>query len=39
MATVRDGESIPLTKNRFYDAGFDNLIITPMGADKVFFIN
>jgi len=36
VANVRDGEAIPLTQNRIWDAGFDFLKILPMGADKVF---
>lgn len=36
LATVRDGNSIPLTQHRIWDAGFDILNLIPLGADKVF---
>jgi hypothetical protein len=36
VATVINGEAIPVVQNRICDAGFSELVITPMGADKVF---
>jgi len=36
VVVVSNGESIPLVQQRILDAGFENLIIIPMGADKVF---
>jgi hypothetical protein len=36
VATVINGEAIPVVQNRIIDAGFEDLVITPMGADKVF---
>ncbi|MCI04034.1 sulfate transporter, partial [Trifolium medium] len=36
VATVINGEAIPVVQNRITDAGFNDLVITPMGADKVF---
>jgi len=36
VATVHNGESIPLIQQRILDAGFENLDIIPMGADKVY---
>jgi hypothetical protein len=36
VATVVNGEAVPLVQNRIIDAGFGDLVITPMGADKVF---
>jgi hypothetical protein len=36
VATVIHGEAIPVVQNRINDAGFADLVITPMGADKVF---
>ena len=36
VATVRNGESIPLIQQRILDAGFENPEIIPMGADKVY---
>jgi len=35
VALVINGESIPLIQQRILDAGFNNLIIIPMGADRV----
>jgi hypothetical protein len=35
VAAVSNGESIPLIQQRIFDAGFENLIIIPLGADKV----
>lgn len=35
IATVLDGEAIPVLQRRIYDAGFENLDIISMGADKV----
>ncbi|MCH79964.1 DUF4283 domain protein, partial [Trifolium medium] len=36
VATVINGEAIPVVQNRLTDAGFTNLALIPMGADKVF---
>jgi hypothetical protein len=36
VATVINGEAIPIVHNRIIDAGFADVVITPMGADKVF---
>ncbi|WJX65942.1 hypothetical protein P8452_50550 [Trifolium repens] len=34
VATVINGEAIPVVQNRVIDAGFEDLVVTPMGADK-----
>ncbi|GAU42656.1 hypothetical protein TSUD_398610 [Trifolium subterraneum] len=36
VATVVNGEAIPVVQNRISDAGFGDLVLIPMGADKVF---
>ncbi|GAU12294.1 hypothetical protein TSUD_142030 [Trifolium subterraneum] len=36
VATVTKGEAIPVVQQRVADAGFNDLEIIPMGADKVF---
>ncbi|WJX25076.1 hypothetical protein P8452_14151 [Trifolium repens] len=36
VATVNNGEAIPVVETRIADAGFSDLVIIPMGADKVF---
>ena len=36
IGTVIDGASIPLIQNRVGDAGFKDIDIIPLGADKVF---
>ncbi|GAU30969.1 hypothetical protein TSUD_63800 [Trifolium subterraneum] len=36
VATVLNGEAIPVVQNRITDAGFKDVDIIPMGADKVF---
>ena len=36
MGTVIDGAAIPLIQNRVEDAGFKDVDIIPLGADKVF---
>ncbi|MCI67240.1 sulfate transporter, partial [Trifolium medium] len=36
VATVINGEVVPLVQQRIADAGFNSLVITPLGADKVF---
>ncbi|PNX63322.1 putative sulfate transporter, partial [Trifolium pratense] len=36
VATVINGEAIPVVQNRISDAGFKDLVLIPMGADKVF---
>jgi hypothetical protein len=35
VATVSNGESIPLLQHRIFGAGFESLNLIPMGADKV----
>ncbi|GAU33269.1 hypothetical protein TSUD_279430 [Trifolium subterraneum] len=36
VATITNGEAVPVVQNRITDAGFNNLILIPLGADKVF---
>ncbi|MCI26078.1 DUF4283 domain protein, partial [Trifolium medium] len=36
VATVTNGEVVPVVQNRITDAGFNELVLIPMGADKVF---
>ena len=36
VATVHNGESIPIIQTRIMDARFEDLNIIPMGVDKVF---
>ncbi|CAJ2667463.1 unnamed protein product [Trifolium pratense] len=36
VATVINGEAIPVVQNRISDVGFKDLVLIPMGADKVF---
>ncbi|PNX71513.1 putative sulfate transporter, partial [Trifolium pratense] len=36
VATILTGEAVPVVQNRLYDAGFGDLAIIPVGADKVF---
>jgi hypothetical protein len=36
VANVINGDAIPVVQNRIIDAGFADVVITPMGADKVF---
>ncbi|GAU23620.1 hypothetical protein TSUD_386090 [Trifolium subterraneum] len=36
VATIINGEAVPVVQNRITDAGFNDLILVPMGADKVF---
>ncbi|MCI53169.1 sulfate transporter, partial [Trifolium medium] len=36
VAIVINGEAIPVVQNRITDAGFGDLVLIPMGADKVF---
>ncbi|PNX77214.1 putative sulfate transporter [Trifolium pratense] len=36
VATIRNGEAVPLVQDRIVDAGFNDLVLIPMGADKVF---
>jgi hypothetical protein len=36
VATIINGEAIPVVQNRISDAGFNTVEIIPMGADKVF---
>jgi len=35
VATVSNGENIPLVQNRIADAGFSDIDIIPLGADRV----
>lgn len=35
VATVLNGDAIPVLQRRIFDAGFENLDIIPLGADKV----
>ena len=35
LVSVLNGEAIPVLQRRIFDAGFENLDIIPMGADKV----
>ncbi|MCH90475.1 sulfate transporter, partial [Trifolium medium] len=39
VATIINGEAIPVVQNRITDAGFNDLVLIPMGADKVFVRN
>jgi len=36
VVSVLNGEVIPVLQRRIFDAGFDNLVLIPLGADKVF---
>jgi predicted SpoU family rRNA methylase len=36
VASVINGEAIPVIQNRVADAGFTDLHIIPFGADKIF---
>ncbi|XP_045831171.1 uncharacterized protein LOC123922499 [Trifolium pratense] len=36
VATVINGEAISVVQNRILDAGFKDLVLIPMGADRVF---
>ncbi|PNX98197.1 putative sulfate transporter [Trifolium pratense] len=36
VAMLLNGEAITVVQNRLFDAGFGDMVITPMGADKVF---
>ncbi|GAU25958.1 hypothetical protein TSUD_373590 [Trifolium subterraneum] len=36
VATIINGEAVPVVQNRITDAGFNDLFLVPMGADKVF---
>ncbi|PNX72734.1 putative sulfate transporter, partial [Trifolium pratense] len=36
VATIINGEAVPVVQSRIMDAGFNDVILTPMGADKVF---
>ncbi|PNX57809.1 putative sulfate transporter, partial [Trifolium pratense] len=36
VATIINGEVVPLVQDRIADAGFNDLVLIPMGADKVF---
>ncbi|GAU51140.1 hypothetical protein TSUD_411890 [Trifolium subterraneum] len=37
VATITNGEAVPVVQSRIMDVGLNNLIIIPLGADKVFF--
>ncbi|PNX71868.1 putative sulfate transporter, partial [Trifolium pratense] len=36
VATIIDGEAVPIVQSRIMDAGFNDVVLIPMGADKVF---
>ncbi|MCI67908.1 sulfate transporter, partial [Trifolium medium] len=36
VATIINGEAVPVVQSRIRDAGFNNVVLIPMGADKVF---
>jgi len=36
VVSVLNGDAIPVLQRRIFDAGFSNLVIIPMGVDKVF---
>ncbi|GAU18974.1 hypothetical protein TSUD_178910 [Trifolium subterraneum] len=36
VATISNGEAVPVVQTRITDAGFNDMILIPMGADKVF---
>jgi len=36
VVSVLNGDAIPVLQRRIFDAGFVNLVIIPLGADKVF---
>ncbi|PNX85375.1 putative sulfate transporter, partial [Trifolium pratense] len=36
VATIINGEAVPVVQGRLTDAGFSDLALSPMGADKVF---
>ncbi|PNX75570.1 putative sulfate transporter, partial [Trifolium pratense] len=36
VATVFNDEAIPVVQNRILDVGFNDVVLIPMGADKVF---
>lgn len=36
VVSVLNGDAIPMLQRRIFDAGFENLVIIPLGADKVF---
>ncbi|MCH79622.1 cysteine-rich receptor-like protein kinase, partial [Trifolium medium] len=36
VATITNGEVFPVIQSRLTDTGFDDLVLIPMGADKVF---
>ncbi|GAU30310.1 hypothetical protein TSUD_211670 [Trifolium subterraneum] len=36
VATIFNGEAIPIVQNRITDTGFNDVVIIPLGADKVF---
>ncbi|MCI35119.1 DUF4283 domain protein, partial [Trifolium medium] len=35
VATILNGEAVPLVQNRITDAGFKDLVVIHLGADKV----
>ncbi|GAU22592.1 hypothetical protein TSUD_134920 [Trifolium subterraneum] len=36
VATISNGEAVPMVQTRITDAGFTNIFLIPMWADKVF---
>ncbi|MCI41847.1 sulfate transporter, partial [Trifolium medium] len=34
VATIFNGEAVPVVQSRIMDAGFNDVILIPMGADK-----
>ncbi|GAU49411.1 hypothetical protein TSUD_407260 [Trifolium subterraneum] len=36
IATVKSGEAVPVIQRRIVDAGFNGLVVIPLGAEKVF---
>ncbi|MCI55524.1 sulfate transporter, partial [Trifolium medium] len=36
VATVVNGEAVPVVQSRITDACFNDVVLIPMGADKVF---
>ncbi|MCI64308.1 sulfate transporter, partial [Trifolium medium] len=39
VATVINGEVVLVVQNRITDAGFNVMVLIPMGADKVFVLS
>ncbi|MCI25759.1 sulfate transporter, partial [Trifolium medium] len=36
VASIVNGEAVPVVQSRVMDAGFNDVVLIPMGADKVF---